>query len=70
MVHGSPQLSLVKWDGFGRIQWGRYNGEDTAHGVKEFAEEGDITTLGAGSAKVGNGEYATTLDLSEVWDGL
>ena len=48
----------------------RYFGKDTAHGVKESAEEGDITTFGAGGAKVGHGEYATTLDLLEVWDGL
>ena len=47
-----------------------YIGEDTAHGVKELAEEGDSSTLGTGSAKVGNGEYDSTLDLSEVWDGL
>ena len=32
-----------------------YNGEDTTHGIKELAEEGDIVTLRTGSATVGNG---------------
>ena len=65
MVHGPSQLSLVEWDGFGRIPWGRSN-----HGVKELEEEGDSFTLGTGSATMGNGEYVTTLDMSKVWDGL
>ena len=59
--------SAVQWNGMGLEG---YNGEDTAHGVKELAEKRDTAALGTGSAKVGNGEYDTTLDLSEVWDGL
>ena len=47
-----------------------YNGEDTTHGVKELAEEGYSVTLGTGSATVGNGEHDTTLDMSDIWDGL
>ena len=47
-----------------------YHGEDPTHGVKELEEEGDSFTLGTGGATVGNGEYDTILDLSEVWDGL
>ena len=46
------------------------NGEDTTHGVKELAEKGHSVTFRTGSAKVDNGEHDTTLDLSEVWDGL
>nr|VDD59851.1 unnamed protein product [Brassica oleracea] len=33
-------------------------------------EEANSFTFGTGSATVGNGEYAITLDLSEVWNGL
>ena len=47
-----------------------YLGEDSTHGVKEFKEAEDNFTLGIGSATMGNGEYDTTFDLSEVWDRL
>ena len=59
--------SSVQWNGMG-VEG--YNGEDSTHGVQEPAEEGNSVTLGTGSATMGNGEYDTTLDLSEVWDGL
>ena len=62
-------------DLYSSIQWNEiglegYNGEDTTHGIKELAEEGDSVTLETGSATVGNGEHDTALVLSEVWDGL
>lgn len=46
------------------------HGEDPTFGDTKFTEAGDITTLGTRSAEMGNGEHATTLDLSEVWNGL
>ncbi|KAF2537611.1 hypothetical protein F2Q68_00020494 [Brassica cretica] len=65
MVHGPPPLSIVEWDGFGRIQWGRFNSWG-----QELKEAGGNFTLRTGSVTMGNGEHDTTLDLSEVWDGL
>ena len=59
--------SLIQGNGMGLEG---YNGEDTTHGIKELAEEGDSVTLGTGSATVGNGEHDTTLVLPEVWDRL
>ena len=36
----------------------------------ELKEAWDNITLGAGSAKMGNGEHDTTFDMSEIWDRL
>ena len=44
--------SSIQWTGMGLEE---YNGEDTTHGIKELAEEGDSATLGTGSATVGDG---------------
>lgn len=46
------------------------HGEDPTFGDTKFTEAGDITTLGTRSAEMGNGEHATTLDLSEICDRL
>ena len=44
--------------------------EDPTNGDKELKEAWDTNTLWTGSIKMGNGEHATSLDMSEIWDGL
>ena len=62
-------------DLYSSVQWYEMNleeqhGEDSTHRDKEFKEARDIVTLGTGSATMGNGEYDTTLDMSDIWDRL
>ena len=44
----------------------RYNGKYPIYEDSELNEACDNTTLGTGSAKMGNGEYATTFNMSEI----
>ena len=47
-----------------------WHGEDPTYGDNELKEAWDSTTFRTGNVKMGNGEYATTLDMLEIWDGL
>ncbi|KAF3539118.1 hypothetical protein F2Q69_00022918 [Brassica cretica] len=52
------------------IEWPFEHGEDSTYGDTEPKEARYNITLGTGCAKMGNGEYDTTFDLSEIWDIL
>uniref|UniRef100_A0A0D2ZS15 Uncharacterized protein n=1 Tax=Brassica oleracea var. oleracea TaxID=109376 RepID=A0A0D2ZS15_BRAOL len=62
-------LELVRYAESECQTW--YNARDSVPiPTQKPEEEANNFTFGTGSATVDNGEYATTLDLSEVWNGL